>query len=179
VRYNIGTPLGLEGVLDDIPVSLTSLDYRRAMGLFATGVAVLAVYEPDGRVTGMTANAITSVSLDPLLLLVCVDKMANIASAIINAGGFSLSFLSDQQEALSDYFAGRGVDPAPAFSFEDWSGGPLLAGCIAAIGCRRYAVVEGGDHWIVEGEVIALHHPEPSNEPLMFFASEYQRLIRE
>lgn len=146
------------------------------MALFATGVAVLAVEGPDGEVTGMTANAITSVSLDPLLLLVCVEKIANIAGLIQDASGFSLSFLGENQQALSDYFAGRWQGDPPPFEFEPWVGVPLLSGCIAAIGCRRYAVVEGGDHWIVEGEVIALHRVPDAADPLLFFASRYQRL---
>jgi flavin reductase (DIM6/NTAB) family NADH-FMN oxidoreductase RutF len=147
------------------------------MGLFATGVGVLAVQQPDSKIVGMTANAITSVSLDPLLLLVCVEKVANIAGILLDSPGFSLSFLSDRQEVLSDYFAGRWQGDPPPFSFETWNGGPLLAGCVAAIGCHTHTVLEGGDHWIVEGEVIALHRQVDAGDPLMFFASRYQRLV--
>ena len=157
-------------------LSLSSSDYRKAMALFATGVAVLAVEGPDGNIMGMTANAITSVSLEPLLLLVCVEKIANLAGLLLDAPGFSLSFLSERQQALSDYFAGRWQGDPPPFSFEPWEGGLLLTGSIAAIGCRRYAVLEGGDHWIVEGEVIGLHRTPDAGDPLMFFASRYQRL---
>lgn len=147
------------------------------MALFATGVAVLAVEGPDSQVVAMTANAVTSVSLDPLLLLVCVEKIANIAGLLLDAPGFSLSFLSERQQALSDYFAGRWQGEPPPFAFEQWEGGPLLSGCIAAIGCHRYAVMEGGDHWIVEGEVIAIQRSAEAVAPLMFFASRYQRLL--
>lgn len=157
--------------------SLSAAEYRKAMALFATGVAVVAVQEPDGKITGMTANAIASVSLDPLLVLICIEKIANVAPLITSAPGFALSFLSHDQEPLSDYFAGRWQGDPPRFIFEEWVGGPLLSGSIAAIGCRRYAVLEGGDHWIVEGEVVAVYrHPAPA-DPLMFFASRYQRLV--
>lgn len=169
--------MGLEDRLSSDSLSLSSSDYRKAMALFATGVAVLSVEGPDSQITGMTANAVTSVSLDPLLLLVCVEKIANIAGLLLDAPGFSLSFLSERQQALSDYFAGRWQGEPPPFSYESWTGGPRLSGSIAAIGCRRYAVMEGGDHWIVEGEVIALHRTPDAGEPLMFFASRYQRLL--
>jgi flavin reductase (DIM6/NTAB) family NADH-FMN oxidoreductase RutF len=154
-----------------------TLNYRHAMGLFATGVAVLAVRGADSQVVGMTANAITSVSLDPLLLLVCVEKVANITAALLVAPTFSLNVLGDQQAALSDYFAGRWEGDPPPFVFEAWGGYPLLSGSLAALGCRRFAVLEGGDHWIIEGEVVALKRQEALADPLMFFASRYQRLV--
>jgi flavin reductase (DIM6/NTAB) family NADH-FMN oxidoreductase RutF len=162
--------------LGDHEPPLDSMRYRQAMGLFATGVAVLAVRAPDSGVLGMTANAITSLSLEPLLLLVCVEKIANIAPALLQAEGFTLNFLSEPQAPLSDYFAGRWQADPHAFSFTDWGGGPLLDGCLATIGCRTHSVVEGGDHWILQGKVIAVHLGEGRDDPLMFFASRYQRL---
>lgn len=157
---------------------LDSRQFRRTMGLFATGVAVLATVRQDnGEVIGMTANAIASVSLDPMLILICVGKEAHIAPHLLQAEGFSLSFLGADQEALSVYFAGlwQGGDP-PRFAFEMWQGQPLLVGCIGAVACRRYAVYEGGDHWIVLGEVTALHRPAETAAPLIFFGGRYRRL---
>lgn len=157
---------------------LDTRQFRRTMGLFATGVAVLATLRQDnGEAIGMTANAITSVSLDPMLVLVCVDKKARIAPHLLQAEGFSLSFLGADQEALSVYFAGlwQGDEPPP-FTFQMWAGQPLLTGCIGAVACRRYAIYEGGDHWIVLGEVIALHHTAEAADPLIFFSGRYRRL---
>src|SRR5574341_975136 len=141
--------------MDDQGAMVDAHAFRRAMSLFATGVTVLATDAGEGAPIGMTANAITSVSLNPLLLLVCVEKIANIAPHLLENDGFSLSILNENQADLSDFFAGRwrGASP-PRFSFTDWQGGPLLADCVAAVGCRRYQVVEGGDHWIVIGEEI-------------------------
>lgn len=160
----------------DADSNLDTSAFRKAMGLFATGVAVLALDTPDGNIVSMTANAITSVSLQPLLLLVCVEKRANMAAPLLQAAGFSLSFLAEDQARLSDYFAGRLSEDVPDFSFVPWQGGPLLDGCIAAIGCRRYEVFESGDHWIVQGEVIALHKPDSPAQPLIFFGSRYRAL---
>ncbi len=157
---------------------LDTRQFRRTMGLFATGVAVLATLRQDnGEAIGMTANAIASVSLDPMLILVCVDKKARIAPHLLQAEGFSLCFLGADQEALSVYFAGLWQDnEPPPFAFQMWAGQPLLTGCIGAVACRRYAVYEGGDHWIVLGEVTALHRPQESADPLIFFSGRYRRL---
>ncbi len=155
-----------------------TLSFRRTMGLFATGVAVLATRAQDGEPVGMTANAITSVSLDPMLVLVCVTRTANIAPYLLDSPRFSLSFLSAAQEPLSGYFAGLWDDdaPPPPFAFEDWQGDLLLAGCIGAVACRRYAVYDGGDHWIVLGEVTALHRAANGESPLIFYRGGYHRL---
>ncbi len=157
---------------------LDSRQFRRTMGLFATGVAVLATLRQDnGEAIGMTANAIASVSLDPMLILICVGKEARIAPHLLQAEGFSLSFLGADQEALSVYFAGLWQgDTPPRFAFEMWHGQPLLVDCIGAVACRRYAVYEGGDHWIVLGEVIALRRPAEAAAPLIFFDGRYRRL---
>jgi flavin reductase (DIM6/NTAB) family NADH-FMN oxidoreductase RutF len=151
--------------------------YRRAMSLFATGVGVIAVQSANNTITAMTANSVASVSLDPLLLLLCVEKVANMAEPILTSDGFSLCLLSDQQQSLSDYFAGlwRG-NTAPDFTFSTWEGGPLLAGCIAAVGCTRYQTYEGGDHWIILGKVNAIYKPEITESPLIFYKSAYRRL---
>jgi len=161
----------------DQELSLDSVAFRRLMSRFATGVAVLAVRQPNGSVVAMTANAITSVSLTPTLLLVCVEKIANFAPYLLSSDVFSICFLSEDRADLSDHFAGRQTGEPPRFEFKDWEGGPLLVGCLAALGCRRYDVLEGGDHWIVLGETLTLHKPETSPEPLIFYSSRYRRLV--
>lgn len=155
---------------------LDTLAFRRTMGLFATGVAVLATTTPQGEPIGMTANAIASVSLDPMLLLVCVDKKARIASHLLNNATFSLSFLHEEQAPLSDLFAGRWKGAPLDFRFEPWGDTVRLADCIAAVGCRQHQVLEGGDHWIVIGEVTALYRAEGTPAPLIFYGGLYRSL---
>jgi flavin reductase (DIM6/NTAB) family NADH-FMN oxidoreductase RutF len=159
------------------PSGLDSLEYRRTMGLFATGVTILVTRTSDGEPIGMTANSLTSVSLDPLLLLVCVAKDAHILPHLQNSDTFSLSILTEDQVAISDYFAGlyRPPEPPP-FTFEEWKGGLRLTQCIGAIGCQHYAIHDGGDHWIVVGSVISLYRAPVSPDPLVFYAGKYRRL---
>jgi flavin reductase (DIM6/NTAB) family NADH-FMN oxidoreductase RutF len=150
------------------------------MGLFATGVTVLTVRDGGGQVRGMTANAVTSVSLEPTLLLVCVGKQANIAPALLAAGSFSLSFLPEDRADLSEYFAGlwRDGTPPPGFAWAEWGvNAPRLDACLAAVACRTERVLDGGDHWIVIGEVVDLYHAESPGRPLIFFGGRYRRLM--
>lgn len=149
-------------------------EFRTTMGLFATGVAVLTVYTDDGSWLGMTANAITSVSLEPLLVLVCVEKRASIVEPLLKASGFTLSILNDQQRDLSTYFAGFWEsETPPPFAVDDWPGGPRLKGCLGAVNLTRSETLEGGDHWIVMGEVRGLYRSASAARPLIFFRGGY------
>ena len=155
-----------------------SRTYRQTMGRFATGVTVLTVQAADGETVAMTANALTSVSLDPLLMLVCVGKHAAIAPHILEAKNFAFSFLNEDQEALSSYFAGiwHKDAPAPKFAFVPWEDNVLLEGSIAGIICEMHQIVEGGDHWIVIGQATALHRPDHPGKPLVFYSGLYRKL---
>ncbi len=150
--------------------------FRRTMGLLATGVTVVAAQTFDGLV-GMTANAVTSVSLDPLLVLVCVDHKARIHPHLVVDRPFSINFLRDDQEVLSRFFAGGWRDrPDPEFRFTAWAETPLLVGALAALRCIVDRLFDGGDHDIVIGRVIDLYEgPQPWN-PLLFYAGRYRRL---
>lgn len=163
--------------MNNQPSALDTGLYRRTMGLFATGVTVLLTRTAKGEPIGMTANSLTSVSLNPLMLLVCVAKNANIVEHLLNAEWFSISILCEEQAALSDYFAGiyAGAEP-PEFTFEDWNGGLRIINAAGAIGCKRGEVIEGGDHWIVLGEVMAIHRRDDPPDPLIFYAGKYRQL---
>ncbi len=150
--------------------------FRRVMGAFTTGVTVVAAQHGE-EIHGMTANAITSVSLDPLLVLACVAKGARMNPFIERSGGFSINILSEDQEALSRYFAGTWkLTSPPEFRFTPWEGGPRLVGSVASIGCRLERSIEAGDHWIVLGRVIALRAGDGPARPLLFFGARYRRL---
>ena len=157
----------------DMPVDART--FRQTVGQFVTGVTVIAV-DVDGAVRAMTANSFTSVSLDPPLVLFCVGKTAHLGQLIHEAAGFSVNILQHEQQQLSTYFAGRwtGESP-PAFIFSPWEGGPLLDGCLAALGCGVDAIHEGGDHWIVIGRVLSLYRNE-SATPLLFSGGRYVTL---
>jgi flavin reductase (DIM6/NTAB) family NADH-FMN oxidoreductase RutF len=166
------------------------LEYRKTIGRFATGVTVILA-ERDGDVRGMTANAVTSLSLDPTLLLFCPSKKARFSELIREGGDFTVNILGDHQKSLSNYFArtpdasfkiGRsGGEAEPEFELLSWPEGgdaPRLGDCIGAIGCRVQSIYDGGDHWIVVGEVKALHRDEKACWPLLFYEGSYHHPSR-
>jgi flavin reductase (DIM6/NTAB) family NADH-FMN oxidoreductase RutF len=153
--------------------------FRGVMGRFATGVALMTTVV-DGAPHGMTANAVTSVSLEPLLVMVSVERRTVMAERVTTAGVFALSFLTTDQEELSDWFAdpGRplderqfsGVETAPAAT-----GAPVLPQGLGWLDCEVWAVHDGGDHLLVLGEVVALE--EGADEPpLVFYRGRYGSL---
>ena len=165
------------------PAESTKIDgrtFRNVMGLFATGVTVIAV-ELEGEHYGMTANAITSVSLEPLIVLVCVQKDAHMAGYLRQAGCFSINILNQDQEDLSNFFAGQWPDDAepPAHSLAPWVCGPRLAGAIGGLACIIDEFIEGGDHWIITGLVVDLYkHDAPAN-PLLYYRGQYRKVLDE
>jgi flavin reductase (DIM6/NTAB) family NADH-FMN oxidoreductase RutF len=152
-------------------------DYRDTLGLFASGVTVVAVVHDDDELHAMTANAVTALSLDPPLVIFCLAKRARMVDELKRANGFSLNILREDQQALSNYFAGRWSEAGPPlFRFVAWQGGPRLEGSIGAIACRLHAVLEGGDHFIIIGRVIGLYQAPEPRRPLLFFSGTYHRL---
>jgi flavin reductase (DIM6/NTAB) family NADH-FMN oxidoreductase RutF len=148
--------------------------YRSTIGLFATGVTVVSA-EAGGEIHGMTANSVTSVSLDPLLLLVCVDRKARMAGAITEAGRFGVSILRDSEEAISRHFAGQpGPEVRPTFAALGTS--QRLESCMAAVACVTERVLDGGDHLIVLARVEALWAAEAPGDPLLYFGGRYRRI---
>ena len=156
--------------------------YRNTIGLFATGVTVITTRLGD-TVHGMTANAVSSVSLDPTLLLVCIDRRARMHDLIREAGVFAVNILAADQEAISGHFAGRKKEGPPPASLRfddgpigDEEGVPTIAGCVAAIRCVVEHAFDGGDHTILVGRVAGLHPGAPNARPLLFFGGRYRHL---
>lgn len=154
--------------------------FRDVMGLFATGVTVVAAVS-DGQTQGMTANAITSVSLDPLLILICVQKNAVMAQVLKKAEKFSINILNEKQENLSNYFAGiwpENADP-PYFVFEPWQDVARLRGAIGALACEIDKFLDGGDHWIVTAFVVDLYRQANPDTPLLYYQGLYHHICAE
>jgi flavin reductase (DIM6/NTAB) family NADH-FMN oxidoreductase RutF len=155
--------------------------FRGTVGLFTTGVTVIST-AVDETVHAMTANAFTSLSLTPPLVLCCVAKRARMAEILSSpaAERFAINVLRADQAALSSFFAGAWREAAPPpFRFVPWDAAPRLEGSVAAINCVKHELYEGGDHWIVVGRVVAVHQGVPPLDPLVFFAREYHALRRE
>lgn len=149
--------------------------FRRALGLFATGVTVITV-QHDDVVHGMTANAFTSVSLEPPLVLFCVTRTARMAAYIQEAAGFAINLLADDQQHVSRHFAGaRKTEHDPRVVLRPGQSAPLVDGALASLTCLRHAIYDGGDHLIVVGRVtvVDLHPAAETLAPLAFFRSRY------
>ncbi len=145
------------------------------MGRFVTGVTVIATGWGE-RLYAMTANAVTSVSLDPLRLLVCMTNESHCLKAIRREGVFSVNVLREDQAALSVYFSGYWKGPGmPAFRFAPWSGGARLQGAIASIGCEVNDVLSSGDHKVVIGDVGSIY-AGAGGRPLVYAQSRYHYL---
>lgn len=157
-------------------MAIDSRTFRNTVGLFVTGVTVIAL-EIDGEIRAMTANSFTSLSLEPPLVLFCLGKGTRAGLSVEALRGFSVNILQHSQQDLSAYFAGGWKEPEPPpFTFVEWEGGPRLDGCVAALGCRVEAVHEGGDHWIVVGRVLAVHTSSGEMNPLVFYGGRYVSL---
>jgi len=150
--------------------------FRQTVGQFVTGVTVIAM-EIEGSIRAMTANSFTSLSLNPPLVLFCLGKGTKAGQMIDAVTEFSVNILSQEQQALSTFFAGawKGEEP-PAFSFTHSVGGPRLDGSVASLGCAVHAVHEGGDHLIVVGRVVDMHRSESPRSPLVFVGGRYTAL---
>ncbi len=129
-------------------------ELRNAFGAFLTGVTVVTTRERGGIPRGFTANSFTSVSLDPPILLICVDKAAESFEVFTGSPGFAVNILSEEQIETSGLFASKRPDK---FDITDWTessaGYPLMDGCCAWFECRRKQVIDAGDHVIILGEV--------------------------
>ena len=144
--------------------------------MFATGVTII-VAEVDGKVHAMTANSVTSVSLDPLLMLFCPSRKARIAQQPDALRFFTINILRYEQQALSSYFAGGWKASAPPpFKFVPSAAGPRLQGALASLGCQTHSISEAGDHYLVLGRVIALHQGVRPHVPLLFMQGKYRRV---
>ena len=151
----------------------SELDLRRSLGRFATGVTVVTCCAPDGRACGITANSFSSVSLDPPLVLWNIAKVSNSLQAYLDAEYFAIHVLDAGQQDLAEHFAS--TDHTRYNGVEHTISGqnvPILPGVLARFDCRTHEIHEGGDHYIIIGEVEA--HRAGDGAPLMFFGGEYR-----
>jgi flavin reductase (DIM6/NTAB) family NADH-FMN oxidoreductase RutF len=150
-------------------------ELRRVMGMFATGVTVLTTRDSHGRPYGLTANAVSSLSLEPPLLLICIDKKAETHPHFLDSKCFVVNILGEHQEDISTKFAKSGGDKFDGLPYAtNQNGVPILEGTLAHLECCIVETHEGGDHVIHIGEV---HHAETrGGNPLLFFQGKYRRV---
>jgi flavin reductase (DIM6/NTAB) family NADH-FMN oxidoreductase RutF len=161
------------------PMSTTSDDFRRALAYFATGVTVITV-DYESEIQGMTANAFTSVSLDPMLVLVCVDQKARTHAHLHAKRRFGINVLSKGQRAIAEHYARPDRDPARteeetgARFDRTQHGTPVLHDALAYLECRLQTAQDAGDHtiFIAEVEDVVVR----GGMPLLFFQSGYRAI---
>ncbi|MGA2101500.1 MAG: flavin reductase family protein [Candidatus Sulfotelmatobacter sp.] len=160
-------------------MSLNSAEFRKAMGRFATGVTIITV-DLEGEIHGMTANAFASVSLDPLLVLVCVEQTTRTHAHIHAKKRFGINVLCEDQREISEYYARPERDhenaevEAGARFDRTVLGTPVLHGALAYLECRLHSARAAGDHtiFIAEVEDVVVR----DGEPLLFFRGKYRRV---
>lgn len=158
--------------MDCQPTTFDPQDFRRALGMFATGVTIVTARMEDGTPVGVTANSFNSVSLNPPLVLWSLAKNARSLEAFSKAGCWNVHILSDQQQALSNLFARAGEDKFRGLALDTGlNEAPLLPGCSARFQCRTMFQYEGGDHVIFVGEVIGYDRSE--SPPLLYVTGSY------
>lgn len=155
--------------------SFTSRDLRDSLGLFPTGIAIATA--TDGReMVGITINSFASVSLEPPLVLFSAARSLRSLPVLERAGGFAINLLRKDQKELSSRFARAGDDKWSGVEFEHGEhGGLLIRPHLAAFDCRLHQRLDGGDHMIFIGEVVALR-TAPADEPLVYFRSNYHEI---
>lgn len=165
--------MGLEKVYSEGD-GVDSHGLRRALGRFATGVAVIATRSPEGKFDGLTANSFAAVSLDPPLVLWSLRRNASSFDSFMRSGHFSVNILGADQRDVAMHFAARKEGKFDAFPFTEGHGGsPIIDGCIATFECREETKIDGGDHVIFIGRVIEARAAD--GEPLIFNSGRFCR----
>jgi len=168
-------------VTSDPAGSVSPGEFRTALGRFGSGITIMSTLQ-GGVAHAMTANAFTSVSLDPPLVLVCVDKGVRMHDAVLDCGFWAVSVLADGHQAIAERFAKSGRDLHSQFEGIPTAPGPktgclLLEGALSWIECRTWATYDGGDHTIVVGEVLSLGTGEIADPAaLIYYAGQYREL---
>ena len=151
-------------------------ELRNALGRFATGVCVITTLNDKGEAVGMTANSFSSVSLDPALVLWCLQNGSDIYDTFAHAKRFAINILSSEQLDLSNLYAKKGDHlMAPEHYRIGVNGAPVVRDALVSFECDLDATHEGGDHLIIVGRVQNLES-RPTGDPLLFFSGGYREL---
>jgi 3-hydroxy-9,10-secoandrosta-1,3,5(10)-triene-9,17-dione monooxygenase reductase component len=166
----------------NVSSTVGSETFRRVMGHFVTGVTVVTALDGE-RPFGITVNALSSVSLDPALVMVALDRRRFLTPIVRAAGRYAVCVLSEEQQALSDCFAGAPVTPGrPDFCGAVWHPGPtglpLLDGAIATLECTVVETFSAGDHDLFIGRVDSLINEQEHPMPLLYYRRRYLRIER-
>jgi len=150
-------------------------EFRAALGRFASGVTVVTTIGEDNKPVGITVSAFASVSLEPPLVLACVDRRASVHDSLRAGKHFAVNILSEDQEHLSRLFASKDQDRFSQAAYQTGiTGAPHLDGAVASLECRVVHAYPGGDHTIIVGEVESTSITD--HKPLAYHRGGYARL---
>lgn len=149
--------------------------FKASMSRFASGVTIITTRDSEGAPAGFTASSFSSLSLNPPMVLFCLDRESYCFDAFYGAENFGVNILSSKQQSLSKRFSSRGGDKFENVALlETHTGVPLLEGCLASIECRITEKLPGGDHLIFLGEVE--HAKIGEGSPLIFCMGKYHNI---
>ncbi|KQV22616.1 flavin oxidoreductase [Pseudomonas sp. Root329] len=160
----------------ELDTSFDNRAFRRALGNFATGVTVVTAATASGRKVGVTANSFNSVSLDPPLILWSIDKRSSSHEVFEESSHFAVNVLAADQIDLSNNFARPKDDRFAGIEYDPGEGGsPVFADCSARFHCEKFQQVDGGDHWIMIGKVVAFD--DFGRSPLLYHQGAYSMVL--
>jgi flavin reductase (DIM6/NTAB) family NADH-FMN oxidoreductase RutF len=159
-------------------VAFSELEFRRTLGLFPTGVAIVTAITQTGERAGITVSSFSSVSLSPPLVLFSIARLANSFLQIASAAHYAINVLAENQSALSTRFARPLCDKwSDLMPLPGATSSPLIPGALFAFECEPYASYDGGDHVIFVGRVVNIHRADTAgNRPLVFCRGAYHGL---
>ena len=152
-------------------------EYRNAVGCFATGVTIVTTLDQDGEKVGITANSFSSLSLDPPLILFCIDAKINSFQAFEASSHFNINVLREDQMDISNIFARSSDDKWEGVEHGYGENGcPTFDGSIAVLECDKHAIFEGGDHLIMVGRVTKMDYDGDDCRPLLYYKGAYANI---
>jgi flavin reductase ActVB len=161
------------------PRSIDSTTFRQALSQLAAGVSVVTAGDAHGAVYGLTATAVTSLSLDPPLMLVCISRRSRMTAVLEAGASFMIHFLSADQEQIARQFAQPGPEKFTRVTYcLSVRGSPEIAGTLASVECVAYDTYPGGDHTIVVGRVVDIQLGE-GDAPLLYYRRQFLHLSQE
>ncbi len=157
-------------------MGISNEEFRAALGRFASGVTVITTRDADGDLHGITVSAFSSVSMEPPLVLICIEKTTGSHHAFIESKRFTANILNSEQGDVSDQFAFRHEDKFDGVEYRLGAGGvPLIANCLANLECRVVSEYDGGDHTIFVGEVESAATADA--DPLVYWMGQYRTAV--
>jgi len=157
-------------------MSVTPEASRKVMGHFATSVTIITTANKEGTPYGLTVSSFTSVSMDPLLVVVCLDNQLSGLTSFKESGKFGVNILAEDQKDLADHFARPGTDRSEGPYVTGKTGVPLLKGVLARMECEIFTLYPGGDHTLILGEVQWAEVLQPEKDPLLSHRGRYVRI---